>query len=212
MGRSMGRRGFALGAAALAVAPMAVRATEIALGPPTPMGQAKRVYANNPYVVQQHCAEWCWAASISMIFGSGGHEIDQLAIVQQSLGAVVCAPGAPLVIGNALSRNWVDQSGQSFSSTVTAAYDIYDGINNLDNSFIRDELLANRPLLYCNQHHAMVLVSFDFWDTPMGVRPIAAGVIDPWPYSPHYHPLTLAEMTPAHFNGQMTFVAAVEIA
>ncbi len=99
-----------------------------------------------------------------------------------------------MTIGQDLSQNWVDDYGNSFSSEVTAAYDVWNGVNNLNNAYIVSELSNDRPLLYCNSHHAMLLVAVDFMQTPKGPNIVAAGVIDPWWQSPGFHALTPVEL------------------
>lgn len=200
-----------LAAAALAQLGTTQAANQL-IGAATPYGFPRRAWVAHPQLVQQQCPLWCWAASVAMIFASNGHPVNQQTIVGATFGSLACvASGPTLNIGNALSRAWVDVNGQSFTSTVTAAYDIQNGISNLTNGFIINELTNDYPLLYCNQHHAMVLVAMDYWDTPYGPNPQAGGVLDPWPYSPGFHPLTTAEMRPAHAGGEMTFLAAVRV-
>jgi hypothetical protein len=67
----MNRRAFALGTVALAMSPSLLRAA----------GAPGRAFVAHPQLVQQQCPEWCWAASASMIFASGGHPTDQKKIV-----------------------------------------------------------------------------------------------------------------------------------
>jgi len=168
-----------------------------------------RAWVSHPVRVLQKCPLWCWAASVSMVFASNDHPTDQMKIVQRSLGgAMACTTAMPTTIGQDLSQHWVDDNGDDFDSTVTAAYDVWNGIYTLSNAFIVNELSNDRPLLYCNSHHAMLLVAVDFIATPMGPNIIAAGVVDPWWQAPAFHPLTPAELRPAHLGGQMNFLAA----
>ncbi|MGZ5786365.1 MAG: hypothetical protein ACXWJM_10630 [Ramlibacter sp.] len=149
---------------------------------------------------------------MAMIFASNGHPIDQRRIVAQTFGTVACTSSGPVInIANALSRSWIDNNGVPFMSQITAAYDVQNGVHNLTNGFIVDQLTNDAPLLYCNQHHAMVLVAMDYLDTPYGPAPQRGGVLDPWPYSSGFHALTTQEMYMAHLGGQMTFLAAVSV-
>lgn len=92
-----------------------------------------------------------------------------------------------------------------------AAYDFGAGVMAIDNRTIVDEILNDRPLLYGNQHHAMVISQVDYIDTPTGPAVLGVGVFDPWPSSPDFHPLTTAEMRGQHEGGEMSFLAAVHI-
>lgn len=171
-------------------------------------------------VQKQQCPEWCWAASIAMIFTFLGHPIDQKQIVAQTWGAVACLPAMnDLQIAQALSRRYVDANGASFRASITAAFDPQVGISTINNSTIVNELQSNRPLLVCNTHHAMVLSAAGYLPRPYGIPPsiLAIGVVDPWPYSPTLHNLPAPEMVPVGMwaapgiPGQLQFLAAVRI-
>jgi hypothetical protein len=175
-------------------------------------GSLQRAWVSYPTLIRQNCPLWCWAASISMIFASHGHRVAQELIVRRTFGAQICvSSGNTSSIANDLSQTWVNSQGRQFDSTISAAYDYWNGINNLDNSLIVEQLTNDKPLLYCNEHHAMVLVSVDYYDTPYGTNIVSAGVLDPWPDGPGYHRLTSREIFPAHNSGQLTFLAAVEV-
>lgn len=207
----MDRRAFILSGLGLAVAPAAHAAHQV-LGPATPRGIPSRSYVAHPQVVRQQCAEWCWAASASMIFAAHGHPTDQRRIVQAVFGVLACAPApAAITIAQILSAQWIDDYGRPFQSQVVAAYDVMAGVMAIDNAFMANELDQNRPLLYANTHHAMVVADVDYYLTRMGPDVQSVGVLDPWPYSPPYHPLAQPEMVPAHMGGQMTFAAAVHV-
>jgi hypothetical protein len=203
----MNRRSFVFGAAAMAAFSSKLQAKQ------DTVGGLQRAYVTQPQLVQQKCPEWCWAASSSMIFTAHRHPVDQMKIVQRLFGAVVCAPSQNTWnIGQTLSEQWIDDRGQPFQPRVISAYDPSNGINNITNPFIINELANDRPLLYCNTHHAMVVVDFNYVLGPGGVIvPQQVGVLDPFPGSPGYHPLSPAEMVPSILGGQMTFLAAVQV-
>ena len=193
-----GISGLARAAQTCAVVAPGVQLCEVAVAP-----QLQRV--------TQECPMWCWAASISAIFDFYGHPVPQEAIVQRVFGAVACVGSGPTInIGRALSVDWVDANGNRFSSRVVGAYDPGNGINTLNNVQILNEIGTNRPMLYCNTHHAMVIHGLRYIAGPMpNIREVA--VTDPWPASPAYHPLSGPEMVPSLMGGQMTFLAAVRV-
>ena len=164
-------------------------------------------------VSTQQCEMWCWAASISMMFGFYGHPISQAQIVLATYGNIVCLPsGSTYTIGADLSRPWIDSRGASFNSRVEAAYDFFNGFNTFaGNQSIIDALKANNPMLYCNRSHAMVLYSVTYVDSPFGPDIQRADVIDPWPYSQRSHPLSPSELYRADLGGDMTFPAQVRV-
>jgi hypothetical protein len=175
-----------------------------------------RAEINFPSVVLastlQQCPEWCWAASISMVFKFFGHPLDQKKIVMQKYKQLVCMPALTSAqIASDLSDTWTDDDGDDFSSTLTAAYDFHAGVLAINNAVIINELINQRPLLYCNTQHAMVIVAADYRPSPAGPLIDGIAVMDPWPSSPRVHPLSRAELIPAHQGGQMTFLAAVSV-
>jgi len=161
----------------------------------------------------QQCEQWCWAASISMIFGFYGHPISQSQIVQPTYVNILCLPaGSSTTIGIDLSRPWIDSRGVPFSSRVEAAYDYFNGFNTFaGNAAIVAALNANNPMLYCNRSHAMVLYSVQYVDSPYGPDIRRADVIDPWPFSQRSHALTNNELFRADLGGEMTFLAQVRV-
>ena len=173
---------------------------------------ATRAFIQVPQVIKQGCPEWCWAASASMIFAMHGHPIDQRAIVQRVYGAVVCNPaGAGITIAAVVNIPWTDINGVVFKPNLVAAYDFGAGVMAINNQFIVNEIASNRPLIYGNTHHAMVISQVDYINAPNGPNVLAVGVFDPWPGSPDFHPLTPPERIPQHLGGQMGFLAAVHI-
>src|SRR5471030_126238 len=182
------------------------------IGPVGPNYIPRKAWVDSPVHIPQDCPNFCWAASIAMIFAKHGHPIAQEDIVAQTFGGLVCK-GAPntLTIANDLSQSWVDKNGVPFTSTVTAAYDPTNHIVAIDNDVVIEELSNNRPLLICNTHHAMVLTVVDYLETPMGNSVKAGAVLDPWPLSPKWHYLDPVEFTPIHLGGQMMFLATVDV-
>lgn len=181
----------------------------------TPFGcRASLDFTNLAQSIQiQQCPEWCWAASISMIFGFHGHPLSQQEIVTQAYGSVLCLPAYTASrIAADLSDTWTDDNGNTFTSDITAAYDYQTQMGLINNTIIIDELLANRPLIYCNPAHAMVLCGVDYTPGFLGPSIHAAYVVDPWPFSPRIHALSLQELYPQNVpGGQMSFLAAVTV-
>jgi hypothetical protein len=209
----MDRRAFLAGTGAMVFGGAAL-ANNMQLGPPSPMGIPRRAWVNQPTVIRQNCPLWCWAASAAMIFASNGRPLQGQEVIIDRVfrGNRVCTTGMPSTISQLLSAGWVDSAGRPFQSRLVANYDIFSGIVAMNNAIIVQELSQNRPLLYCNKHHAMVVVSVDYFETPMGPNVQQVMVMDPWPGSPAFHPLSQAEMVPAHMGGDYSYLAAVQLA
>jgi hypothetical protein len=201
----MQRRGFILGITGFAMTSIVSVAQGI-----------QKASVARPKIVRQECPEWCWAASASMIFDHLGHAIDQQRIVAAVYGGLTCQAAQPITITRVLSVPWIDDHGQQFQPRIQAGYDQLDGINTIGtggagNTFIVNELMNNRMLLYANTHHCMALVEVDYIMTPMGPNIINAVVLDPWPLSAPEHPLTGPDLGAVFAGGQMMYLAAVEI-
>jgi hypothetical protein len=57
----------------------------------------------------------------------------------------------------------------------------------------------------------MVVTAADYFATPMGPSVQNVGVLDPWPLSLDFHPLSARELVPAFLGGEMMFLATVDI-
>lgn len=160
----------------------------------------------------QEMSEWCWAASIQMVFTLMGHPVSQRRIVQEAYGTTVNMPaGSGLVIAEALNRQWTDEDGISFTATVTGEYDADAGIAAISNATLVDSLAHDRPLVIGTTQHAMVLTDIDYVALPQGPYVLAAGVFDPWP-GIGARGLTPLERTPIPLGGQLRFVASFVVA
>jgi Papain-like cysteine protease AvrRpt2 len=129
----------------------------------------------------QEKSQWCWAASIAMLFARYGHALSQEHIVRQYFGHVADRPVAAEAITQLLTRPWKDGEGRSFEASASVSLaqrepkSAYDAMVN--------ELASQRPLLIGVAGHAMVLVGIDFDRLPDGggVRITGGKVIDPMP-------------------------------
>ena len=183
---------------------------------PIPPGSVEcRAALNFPSVVLadtlQQCPMWCWAASLSMVFKFFGHPLSQLEIVNRAFGGTVCSGAMPAQIAQALSSNWKDDNGNAFTCGITAAYDYAGGVFAINNAIIVNELVSQRPLIYCNTHHCMVICGVSYRNSMAGPVIDEVDVMDPWPSSPRIHPLSCPETAAANLGGQMTFLASVAI-
>lgn len=94
----------------------------------------------------QEQSEWCWAASISMLFGYYGHPVSQEQIVRQAFGQLVNMPGSPALISQALNREWVDTRGKHFRSSAIYS-DAAAGGGAVNNDVIANELADVRSVV-----------------------------------------------------------------
>jgi hypothetical protein len=218
----MNRRSLLMGAAAFAAGRVAPAQIPIYPGQPAPLQTAQIRFPEVVLAAEiQQCPEWCWAASISAVFRFFGHNVDQKSIVVRKYGQLVCGPSQTAAqIAAFLNTQWVDETTQApFTCTLTAAFDAMAHVNAINNAVIVNELLNQRPVVYCNISHCMVIVGVSYIPTQPVPAIQSVTVMDPWPYSPRLHPLTPAEMVPAIFNpvgqymggGQMSFLATVAV-
>lgn len=123
----------------------------------------------------QSMPEWCWAASISMVFDYYNHPVDQQRIVAETWGAVVNMPAEPADILQDLNRSWKDDNGDAFQSMGDML-----SVNIL--TTIQD-LQQGHPLIIGALGHATVLTAVtsivDLATTGFSVQQVI--VRDPWP-------------------------------
>jgi hypothetical protein len=167
-------------------------------------------FAEQAYMSQLQ-SQWCWAASISMVFAFHDHLVSQARIVSDVYGAPENIPAQTgIVIANELNRCWADDYGATFQSQLTGAYDFDAGVNALTNAMIVGELDQDRPLVIGNRTHAMVLTAVQYYPTPGQPNIVAGGVFDPWP-GIGARGLTTAELYPMHVGGDLRFLATVSV-
>ncbi len=153
-------------------------------------------------------SQWCWAASLSMIFAFYGYDVPQEAIVTAVYGRLDNLPAkSGATITAELNRDWADAHGKQFQVQMQGLYDLDAGILGLNNAQIVDALQSERPLLMGNATHAIVQVSAAFIPTPMGPNVVNCGFIDPYPGIGLRPPSNPAEMIPMHMGGQLRYLA-----
>lgn len=159
----------------------------------------------------QAMPEWCWAACISMVFAFYGHPVSQPRIVSEVYGAPYNLPaGYGKTIASQLNREWKDDNGKRFRSTLTAAFDYDAHVNTLNNVMLIRELDGEHPIIIGAGTHAMVLTFMQYFQSPMaGISVRRCGVFDPWP-GRGARDLTPAEMAPMPLGG-LRFVATARI-
>ena len=120
----------------------------------------------------QRMSQWCWAASIAMVFRYYGYEVSQERIVAETFGQVVNMPGTTQQIVTTLSREWRDDRGRRFQ--VTAGL-----VSRVDAAA---ELAADRPLMVGTLGHAMVLTALEYVKDPWYGDSVTRAIVrDPWP-------------------------------
>jgi hypothetical protein len=127
--------------------------------------------------------QWCWAACISMLFDYYEHPVSQERIVKAVYGIPVNMPArAGVIIARQVNKDWIDDKEESFKSRITAAYDLTEGVFNLDNRVLVNELDSGNPIIIGVGPHAVVLVAVDYVIYPNGLIDVTrATVFDPWP-------------------------------
>jgi hypothetical protein len=169
--------------------------------------------SNHFKIVTQDCPERCWAASIAGIFGYHDHKINQDVIAQTIFRTLACRPSGPTsVLDAVLNHEWTDDDGDKFTAKITGLYDPLNGVTALDNDDLVSEMKDDNPVLYCNTHHAMVIVGLDYRRDTAGnlVAVDQVHVADPWPGN-GMHVLSLPEMVPLARGGQLTYLASVDV-
>jgi hypothetical protein len=155
--------------------------------------------------VVQEQPQWCWAASISMIFAHHGYSVRQEEIVKEGYGGVAANLPAPSgrAMTKALSRRWVDGNARSFQGRAVAS-DTFARQFQVSEHKVLAELADGHPLLLGALGHAVVLVELKYERSERGnVRILGGTVIDPQP-GVGVRALKVGEMKP-------TYVAAMQM-
>jgi hypothetical protein len=143
-----------------------------------------RVYLSREVpVITQRTPVWCWAASLSAVFGFLQHPVDQTRIVARYFPPPGITTGPPWVMRDALNTTWIDDAGHTFrvSSPITNFYPPAGPMQVTNVDIIR--ALDNEvSVFYGDSTHAMVLVQTDYIIGPTGMPVIlGGGAIDPYP-------------------------------
>jgi hypothetical protein len=119
----------------------------------------------------QNESNWCWAASMSMIFEAHGFAISQERIVAETMGAIINIPAGPYQIANSLNRTWTDDSGKRFMSNAF--------VSPVSFPTVESDLMANSPLIIGTHNHAMVVTNIVYMLNMFGKNYQVVGANDP---------------------------------
>ncbi|MCC8409002.1 C39 family peptidase [Mucilaginibacter sp. UR6-1] len=139
----------------------------------------------NYYSAAQVNSNWCWAASLQMIFNYYGINIRQDQIVQRSYGSDPYGnlpnwTGSIPVITANLNNSNIDNNGRTY----IVQSSVYWGAPTP--TFLINELQAQRPVLVGyrsgpSSGHAVVITAVSYYATPSGPQIQTIIVRDPWP-------------------------------
>ncbi|WP_084454568.1 C39 family peptidase [Algoriphagus terrigena] len=139
----------------------------------------------NYFASSQRNSNWCWAASLQMIFNYYGIRITQEQIVARSYGVDPYGQlpnwTGSLQVITANLNNWsVDNSGRNYAVGATL------NLGAPTPLYLVQELSAQRPVLIGyqsgpNSGHAVVVTACSY--TPSAYGPIIESIVvrDPWP-------------------------------
>ena len=178
-----------------------------------------------PAYQQQQQTEWCWAASISMIFAYYGHPVTQSQIVTGQLGQLINQAGQPWQIFQAMNGSYTDDNGVKFNSVVSGLYDVQDNYDNISYTDIGSALNQGEPVLIGTINpdgsgaHATVLSAIEYavpYGDPVevasdGSNIISETVFDPWPTSGGLVTLYPPQILPASVGGGVFFAAITRV-
>lgn len=188
-----------LGAAAGCISPFSAHA-EIQCTQPNPRGVQVCIAGVSSlrfFSALQECPQWCWAASIQMIFATQGRVVPQTSIVQRLFPDLRCSPAnGPQIVNAVNSGPWQDQEGNTFLAQASPLADLSFGISNpLAAAQAAQELAAGRPLINGALGHATVMSAMRYARDAYGNgRPLEILVRDPWPGNQHRRRLTAQEI------------------
>lgn len=155
---------------------------------------------------EQEKSQWCWAASISMIFSYYQHPVEQRRIVRTVYGSTSNLPAmSGATIAAQLNRSWTDDNGQKFKSRLRAAFDADVGVFAIDARTMVRALRRDQPMIVGTRSHAMVLTSVQYVGSEESPNIIRAGVFDPYP-GRGSRSLQQDELVPIFQGGSLRFI------
>jgi hypothetical protein len=166
-----------------------------------PIQRLSKIYA------YQSMSEWCWAASISMIFAYNNHPVAQARIVYDVYEeSRIC----PEIFPPCLDPS--TDNGRTMTETTSASRSIIWfspelGVLTLTNGDLARQLENENPVIYCTAQHAMVLTSMSY----VGSQVVEAWVMDTSPGNGGLRRLTPAEMITFPLGGQLRMAATLDI-
>lgn len=127
-------------------------------------------------------ANWCWAASIAMVFAHHGYAVSQQQVVQRQFGALQDLAISGPEISAHLNREWRDQSGRGFQASAKGG-DVAGPLNRQAPAALIAQLAQEQPLVLGADGHAVVLVEVQYerFTLQDAVRITGGKVIDPAP-------------------------------
>ena len=133
----------------------------------------------NFFAAAQGQTQWCWAASLQMVFNYYGVNINQMEIVNRTYGGLINAPGSPEAITANLNNMNIDDNGRQYSVSAAVGY----GAPNAQ--YLINALSSGQPVLIGyntgSSGHAVVITACEYIPTPYGPQIVAIAVRDPWP-------------------------------
>lgn len=144
-----------------------------------PSAEMQMVYA------AQRQSQWCWAASLEMIFRYYGMPIRQEQIVRETFGQEINLPARKEVILGNVNRTWIAR-GRHFR--------VSSDFTTITPDVAAWELMEKRPLIVGTMGHAMVLTAMTYQRAMNGAgQPVQVLVRDPWPGNGGRRALSLTE-------------------
>lgn len=210
------RRQLLLGASATAAWPVLGRnAQAYEKCMPHPYGQICEAGVKVKQVIEayddQNMNQWCWAASISMVFANYGYHVSQDRIVKEAYGGIVNMGAMGTTISKQINRVWTDDSGKKFKVEIEGLYDFDMGVVGITNPQIVNALKAEHPLIFGNKTHAMMQFSVAYIPSPMGPQIVNVGFADPWPGNGLRGPMYPGEALAMHAGGAMRYLALPKV-
>lgn len=189
---------------------------QLQCGPEDAAGTRRCVAGLAPDLVRQMQAtqlksQWCWAASLQMIFARYGYAVPQEEIVERLYGGAHDLPVRTSDVTPLVARDWFDLGGKGFSARVVPHAVMHPTLTG--HRRILQALADQHPLLLVTGRHVVVLVALQFEQVRQGagLRITGGQVIDPTPGQgvrmltrDETHPALLAQVMvrrrPAHFT------------
>jgi len=133
----------------------------------------------SPYAKAQFGSQWCWAASMEMIFNFYGVNISQAEIVNRTYGGLVDFPGGPEIITANLNNLSIDQSGRVYRVSAQYGWGVPDPIRLINTLAVQQPIMIGYNT--GSSAHAVVVTACSYVNTALGPQITSLVVRDPFP-------------------------------
>jgi len=152
-----------------------------------------------------------WVACVAVVFAKYGHVVQQKRIAEEAYGSVEeVSIDKGAAVAERLARDWKDDDGTPFRTTVERVFDADSAGNAFDQDLLIRALSNGDPLILMGATHPVVLTALAYAPGSDAQRLVAGFVFDPLPMvGPRA--LDIGEVVPKSAGGDLRFAVRLRL-